>query len=304
MRIGITLPNMGPSANPEAVVAGARRAEALGYDSVWAIDRMLYPVRPRTPYPASPDGRLPDFYRAVLEPLSSLTFAAAHTERIGLGTSILDIPFYNPVVLARQLTTLDVLSKGRLRLGFGLGWSEDEFEAVGVPMKERGARADELLRCLRAIWTTDPVSFEGRFFRLAPSIIGPKPVQKPHPPFYLAAFVPAAMRRAATQADGWFPHGVPLDALPEKIEELRAMGREAGRADADLGVVLVVSVELTTKPLGAGRRDFTGSALEVRSDVERARALGLVELVFELHLDPPTSELLATMERLRPLAGG
>lgn len=137
MRIGITLPNLGSSANPGDIIKAAGQAEELGYDTLWVADRLLYPVNPRTPYPATADGSLPELYKNALDPLETLTFAAANTNRIGLATGVLDIPFYNPVVLARQLTTLDVLSGGRLRAGFGLGWSEDEFEATGLERPTR-----------------------------------------------------------------------------------------------------------------------------------------------------------------------
>jgi alkanesulfonate monooxygenase SsuD/methylene tetrahydromethanopterin reductase-like flavin-dependent oxidoreductase (luciferase family) len=163
MRIGISLPNLGASANPDAVVRGAQHGEALGYDTLWTADRLLYPVAPKNLYPGTADGSLPAYYKTVLDPLESLGFAAAVTTRIGLGTSVIDIPFYNPVVLARRLTTIDVLSRGRLRIGFGLGWSADEFEAVGAVAKTRGARADEFLDVLDAVWTTDPVEFHGQF---------------------------------------------------------------------------------------------------------------------------------------------
>ena len=127
MKLGFNLPQLGPAATPEAMVRAAKRAEELGYDSLWVTDRVLFPVEPQTPYMGSPDGSLPEAYKIVLDPLESLTYVAAHTTRIALGTSILDLPYYNPVMLARRLTTLDVLSGGRLRLGLGLGWSKDEF---------------------------------------------------------------------------------------------------------------------------------------------------------------------------------
>jgi alkanesulfonate monooxygenase SsuD/methylene tetrahydromethanopterin reductase-like flavin-dependent oxidoreductase (luciferase family) len=120
-----------------------------------------------------------------------------------VGTSVLDIPYYSPVMLARRVTTLDVLSGGRVRLGLGLGWSKDEHDAVGAPMKQRGARAEEFLAVMKAIWTTDPAEFKGQFFTLPRSVIETQPVQKPHPPIYMAAFVPVALKRIARLADGW-----------------------------------------------------------------------------------------------------
>lgn len=147
MNLGIAVPNIGPVATPEAVKEVAQQAEALGYHSLWTVERLLWPVAPKTPYPATPDGSLPEEYKYCLDPLDTLTFAAAHTSTIKLGTSVLDIPYYNPVMLARRLTTIDVLSRGRLRAGLGVGWSPDEMEASGADMKVRGTRADESSKC-------------------------------------------------------------------------------------------------------------------------------------------------------------
>jgi alkanesulfonate monooxygenase SsuD/methylene tetrahydromethanopterin reductase-like flavin-dependent oxidoreductase (luciferase family) len=142
MRIGFAVGNIGPIGTGENVIRIAQRAEALGYDTLWAVERLLWPLKPQTPYPVTPDGSLPAEYKHALDPLETLTFVAAHTRQIGLGTSVLDIPYYNPVMLARRLSTLDVLSGGRVRLGLGLGWSKDEHDAVGADMKSRGAKAE------------------------------------------------------------------------------------------------------------------------------------------------------------------
>ncbi len=161
MRFGFALPQVGSAAGPEGLVMVAKRAEDLGFDSLWVLDRILWPINPRAPYPIG-DGSLSAKYKSVLDPLETLTFAAAHTGRIALGTGVLNLPWYNPVLLARRLTTLDILSGGRLRVGFGIGWSPDEYEAAGVTWEERGKRADELIKALKKIWTTDPVEFQGK----------------------------------------------------------------------------------------------------------------------------------------------
>ena len=171
MRIGFALPNIGPVATAEAVAKVAQRAESLGYESLWTIERLLWPLKPQTPYPATPDGLLPEFYKHILDPLDTLTFAAASTKKIALGPSVLDIPYHNPVVLARRLTTIDFLSNGRLRLGLGLGWSKDEMDATGADLKKRGAIADEFIQVLKTIWTTDPVEFNGKFYKVPKSYI-------------------------------------------------------------------------------------------------------------------------------------
>ncbi len=304
MRIGFTLPNIGPAGSAENIRRVAERAEALGYDSLWVTERLLYPVAPRTAYPASPDGVLPDAYRHALDPLETLTFAAACTRRVALGTSVLDIPFYNPVLLARRLTTLDVLSGGRLRVGLGQGWSDDEFEAAGARRQERGPRADEFLQVLKTIWTTDPVEFRGRYYRVPRSIIQPKPVQKPHPPIYLAAFAPAALERAARHADGWHPTGIPVAGMRQMLGQLRDMARAAGRDPGTVQVVVRANLAFTSAPLGPDRAIFAGSPDQVREDVQAVRALGASELFFDptFSADGRTVDgFLACLERVRKL---
>lgn len=304
MRVGFNLPQIGPAATPKLIVRAAQRAEALGYDTLWVWERVLYPVKPQTPYPASADGSLPEVFKHAMDPVGLLTFAAAHTSRIGLGTSVLDIPYYNPVMLARQLTTLDVLSGGRLRVGLGLGWSKDEFDAVGVPMRERGRRADEFIQVLKAVWTTDPAEFKGKYYHVPRSIIGLKPVQKPHPPIYLAAFAPAALKRAATLANGWNPVGLPMDAMAQMIAGLREMGKGAGRDPAALEVVVRANLHLTPKPLGADRWIFSGSLEQIKEDINRVRDLGVHEVFFDPTFSPDgrtEDAYFACMEQMRKL---
>ncbi|MGH7321115.1 MAG: LLM class F420-dependent oxidoreductase [Candidatus Rokuibacteriota bacterium] len=279
MRLGYTLPSLGRLAGPENLVRVAQRAEALGYHSLWVADRLLHPVRPRTPYPASADGVLPEVFKIAFDPVETLTFVAAHTRRILLGTSVLNMPFYNPVVLARRLATLDILSGGRLRVGLGQAWSVDELEAVGVEPGERGARADEFIRVLKALWGPDPVEFQGSHFRVARSIVGAKPIQTPHPPIFLAGYVPPALRRAATVADGWLPSSLPLEALATMLPAFQSLARHAGRDPSRLEVIAMMGVRVMAEPGGAGRGFLQGSAGEVRGDVARLKDLGVTELL-------------------------
>ena len=240
MKIGFALPNIGPVATAEAVVKVAQRAEALAYHSLWTIERLLWPVKPQTPYTVTPDGSLPEQYKYILDPLDTLTFAAAHTKTITLGTSVLDIPYHNPVTLRRRLTTIDFLSHGRLRVGLGLGWSKDEMDATGADMKQRGAMADEFLQALKAIWTTNPVEFHGKFYQIPKSYMNRKPVQKPHPPIYLAAFATAAMKRLATVADGWNPVMVPVDGMAQNnCNQIQTMVRSSPNADQPIVVSMM-----------------------------------------------------------------
>jgi len=281
MRFGFGLPNIGPVGSSESIAQVARRAEELGYDSLWTIERVLWPVKPQTPYPVTPDGSLPEGYKLSFDPLDTLTFAAAHTRKIALGTSVLDIPYYNPVMLARRLTTIDNLSNGRLRVGLGLGWSQDEMDATGADMKQRGARADEFLQVLKAIWTTDPVEFHGKFFRVPKSFISLKPVQKPHPPIYMAAFAPPALRRLATMADGWNPTGIPIPGMDQMFGAIRGMAKQAGRDPSQLEMIVRANLHITDKPVANDRPVFHGTIEQIRQDVAECSRIGAHEVIFD-----------------------
>jgi probable F420-dependent oxidoreductase len=300
MRFGFTLPQIGSAVGPEALVMVAKRAEDLGLDSVWVLDRILWPINPRAPYPIG-DGSLPVKYKSVLDPLETLTFAAAHTSRIALGTGVLNLPWYNPVLLARRLTTLDILSAGRLRVGFGIGWSPDEYEAAGVTWQERGKRADESIKALKKIWTTDPVEFQGKYYRIAKSFIGPKPVQKPHPPIYMAAFTPSALKRVAAEADGWFPVGIPLSGVGAMFDEIKSTAKNAGRDPSGLELIIAADVEIHKTPIEKDRIDFTGTLEQIAEDLTAARKLGAAEIVIYAQFAPDVetaNDMVARMEEL------
>lgn len=305
MLVGFNLPQIGPVSNLSSIVNSAKRAESMGYDSLWVTERLLYPIKPSIPYAWSADGSFPEPYKRVLDPLEVLTFAAAHTTRVKLGTSVLDMPYYNPVTLARRLTTLDVLSAGRLKIGLGQGWSPDEHIAAGASMKERGPRADEFIKVLKAIWTSDPVEFHGKYFNVPKSIIQPKPVQKPHPPIYLAANSPTALKRAATLADGWNPVGVPIDGLMQTTSQLRNMVRETGRKPEDFKVVLRANLNITQEPAGKDRWMFSGTLEQIGEDIGAARSSGIIdELFFDPTFSPDTrneQDFMRHMEQMRKL---
>ena len=305
MKLGFILPNIGPVVSPESISRVAKRAEELGYDSLWVTERLIYPVQPQSPYPGTPDGSLPEGFKTVIDPLHALTYAAAHTSRIALGTSVLVMSYRNPLLLAQSLTAVDVLSGGRLKLGMGQGWSKDEHDAIGVSMADRAARADEVIKVLKAIWTTDPVEFHGKFFQIPRSHIYPKPVQKPHPPIYLAAFSPAAMKRLATQADGWYPAGIPADGISQMMDGIRGMARDAGRNPSDLKMVVRADLHVSPEHLGEGRGIFSGSLDEVKSDIKATRGAGADELFFDPTHSPDGASvetLFRSMERMKQLS--
>jgi probable F420-dependent oxidoreductase len=302
MRAGFSVPNGGPIATVEAVFKIATRAEELDYQTLWTFERLLCAVNPQNPYPGTPDGSWPSVFRRILDPLDTLTFVAAHTKKIFLGTSVLDIPYYNPVTLARRLTTIDYLSNGRLRVGLGLGWSQDEMDATGASMKQRGPMAEEFLRVLTAIWTQNPVEFDGKFFKLPKSYIDLKPVQKPHPRIYLAAFAPAALSRLARLADGWNPTGVPIAGMAQMFSSIKQMATEAGRDASSLEMIVRANLHITEKPLGTDRHIFAGTLDQIKEDTAACRELGAHEVHFDPGFGSASRTLdgwLALMEQLR-----
>jgi len=303
MKFGFSLPNIGPIGTAETVTKVAQRAESLGYNTLWTIERLLYPLKLQRPYPGTPDGHLPEIYKQVLDPVDALTYAAAHTKKIRLGTSVLDMPYHNPVVLARRLTTLDVLSNGRLTVGLGLGWSKDEMDATGADITKRGALADEFLPLLKAIWTTNPVEFHGKFFTVPKSYINLKPVQKPHPPIILGAFVPAALQRLARLADGWNPVFLPVPVMAETFASIKRMAKEAGRDPSAIIMVVHAVLEMTYKPLGKDRMIFSGSLEQISDDVKECAKLGADEVFFDPAFAPDGQSLDRWMALLDQLKG-
>jgi len=304
MRFGFALPQIGSLVGPEALVMVAKRAEDLGFDSLWVLDRLLWPVNPRAPYPLG-DGSLPVQYKNVLDPVESLTFAAAHTSRIALATGVLNLPWYNPVLLARRLTTLDILSGGRLRVGFGIGWSPDEYEAAGATWQDRGKRADESIQMLKKIWTTDPVDFQGKHYRIAKSFVGPKPLQKPHPPIYMAAFTPSAMKRVAAEADAWLPVGIPLSDVGAMFDGIKNMAKEAGRDPSALELIVTAGVEIHKTRIEKERMEFTGTVEQIGEDFATAKKIGATEIAIYAQFLPPgeaARDLIARMEELWRIA--
>jgi len=304
MKIGFSLPNIGPIATAESVAKIAKCAEDLGYSSLWTIERLLYPLKPQRPYPGTPDGSLPEVYRHTLDPLDALTFVAGQTKRIRLGTSVLDMPYYNPVMLARRLTTIDILSGGRLCVGLGLGWSKDEMDATGSDITKRGAMADEFLPLLKAIWTTNPVEFRGKFFNVPKSYVDAKPVQKPHPPIYMGAFVPAALKRLAKFADGWNPVFLPVLTMAEMFASIKQMAKEVGRDPSSISMVVHAGLGLTEKPLDKERGIFSGSLEQIGDDVRACVKIGASEIFFDPAFAPGGQSLdrwLALLEQLREM---
>jgi probable F420-dependent oxidoreductase len=269
----------------------ARRAEELGYHSLWTFQRLLSPV----------DGAWGEMYRSVQDPIVTLAFLAGHTQRVRLGIAVVNLPFVSPVVLAKQLATLDIVAGGRLDTGLGLGWAPEEFEATGADMDARGRRADEFVGVLRALWRDEVVEHAGEFYRVPRMRMEPKPVQRPHPPILLGGSAVPSLRRAGRLADGWISRSrADLAAIGDSIAAIRAAAEEAGRDPAALRLVCRGSVKV--RPAGNPERvPLTGSLDEIRADIDELASKGFTELFVDLNFDPeigsPDADADASLRR-------
>jgi probable F420-dependent oxidoreductase len=223
----------------EQLVPVAKRAEELGFESVWAAEHLVFPARIESRYPYTESGTPPiNPATPLLDPLLVLAQVAAVTSRIRIGTNIYLLPLRHPLVTARLAVTLDVLSGGRLSLGVGAGWLAEEFAAAGVDFARRGALTREAVRALRVLWTEDTPEFHGRTFSFGPVKFEPKPVQKPHPPILVGGESAAALKRAAEIGDGWYGVRHTPESAAARIEQLRVLRAAAGRADLPFEVTI------------------------------------------------------------------
>jgi probable F420-dependent oxidoreductase len=291
LKVGITLPQAGEQSTKENIVRTAKTAEDEGLDSLWVFERLLWPINPQTPYVATPDGSLPVEYQNILDPLETLTYVAANTNKITLGTSVMDMLFHNPVVLARRFATLDVFSEGRSIAGFGIGWSKDEYQVSNIPFQNRGKRADELIQVLKKIWTDDIVEFKGKYYSIPASKIGPKPTQKPHPPIYLGGFSPNTFSRIVNyDTNGWLAVvGGPLEYLDNTIKAIKDIAKKANKDPNNFKVVLLAHLNIaldsknqstSSKTNKDQRFPFTGTIDQIGNDIKRVKQMDIEHIVF------------------------
>ena len=290
IKLGVHLPVAGRGASPEAIAQVAEEAERIGLDSVWSWERLM---RPTVPIAMGGEGgpvmEAPEDFGTVYDPIETLSYVAARTQRITLGTSVLDALFQSPVILARRLATLDRLSDGRLIAGIGQGWMEQEFAAAGVSMRRRGAGFEEHLSAMRAIWGPDPVRFEGRFYRIPEADIGPKPVHRDGPRLMLGAGSPVALERVGRLGVGLTLVIFDWDAVRESIETFRAAADAAGVDPDTLPVMLQVNGNVTAEPLDE-RGPLLGSPEQVAADLDLAAGLG-IEHIYWITDDEPLRQL-------------
>jgi probable F420-dependent oxidoreductase len=288
--------------NPDSLRSLAQRAEDLGFDSIWVSDHIILPRQVDSFYPYAADG-VPTFKpdESYYEPLAALNFLAGCTQRIRLGTHVLILPYRNPVLTAKILSTLDVLSGGRVILGAGVGWMEEEFLALGLDtFHERGAVTDEYIQLYKELWTKDEPVFNGKYYQISGSGFQPKPVQKPHPPIWIGGHTGPAIRRAAKYGDGWMPIGLRPPAilepeeLAEKIARLRTLTVEAGRPEDAVDVTFSTDV-IFDKSAGPSRRMVTGAPEQIAADLRQYQDLGVKNFILTFPAQE-ASELQESME--------
>ena len=229
MKFAIAFANIGPLAHPRPAVEFAQAAEAAGFESVWAVEHSVVPAGYESTYPYDPSGRMPGPDDSEIpDPLVWLSFLASATSTLKLATGVLILPQRNPMVLAKEVATIDMMSEGRMLLGVGSGWLEEEFDAIGVPFAERGRRTDENVAVLRALWEQDEASFEGEFHSFSNCIVSPKPVEGTIP-IHVGGHTPVAARRAGRLGNGFFPAKGNHEELRDLFATARATAEEHGR---------------------------------------------------------------------------
>jgi probable F420-dependent oxidoreductase len=259
MKFGLAFSNIGPFAGPRQAAALAQAAEEAGFESVWTVDHVVIPADYRSVYPYDPSGRIGPDDTVFPDPLLWLSYVAHATSTLRLGTAILILPLRNPVVLAKELATLDFLSGGRTILGVGVGWLKEEYEALGVTWAGRGRRAEESIGAMRALWSQERAGYDGATTSFAGCYLRPQPLRGTIP-IHIGGHSPTAARRAGRMGDGFFPFGVARGQVPALLEVLRQAAHEAGRDPS--------CIEVTMDSFATGGDD----ALD---DIKELRALGV-----------------------------
>lgn len=281
---GIRVPNSGPLASPASIVTVAKEAEALGYDSIWVHDHLTWTEEiHRTHISSGSDEALktnenPDFYEAV----ATLSYLAGLVRSVRIGIACLMLPCRNPIYAAKQTATLDVLSGGRLDLGVGIGSpatiKSREYEVIGVDRRVRGKICDDYVGAMKAVWTSHPSSYEGRFLSFKDAEIFPKPLQKPHPPLWVGGWTEAAIKRTAMLGDGWLPAWLTPEDIGSRYRRLKEMAGQFGR-DGDaihLGIEVYASID---EDSSKAKQNALGTFQASRGTYEREMTLEYLESV-------------------------
>jgi probable F420-dependent oxidoreductase len=308
MDYGFSIPTRGALATPESIVAMTKRGEELGFAMIAIPDHIVIPRQIASPYPYSPQRKMPGAETGdCLEQLVLMSYLAAATSKIRLLTSVMVVPHRNAMFTAKALATIDVLSQGRVTVGCGAGWMDEEFQAIGTPpFAERGKVTDEYLRAFKVLWTEDNPRFDGAYAKFKDIVFEPKPVQKPHSPLWIGGESPAALRRVVALGDAWYPLGAnpeyPLNTVERYTNAVALLRTAALAAKRDPHSITLAYWapwyrEGRTNTLEDGRREaFTGSDAEVAHDIRAFRGVGVRHLLFNF-VRSTLPESLAAMER-------
>jgi probable F420-dependent oxidoreductase len=281
MKYGVFLPVSGRAASRKTLMQAAQQAESLGYDSVWAADRLVIPWKIDTAYPYSKESTFivpPD--RPFFDTMTCLAFLAGCTEKIHLGMSVMVLPYRHPLHWAKIATTIDQLSTGRLIMGVGVGWMEEEFTAMNAPFKERGTISDEQLALLKQLWTEEHITFRGKYYNVDDIAFNPKPFQKPRVPIWVGGEGKYAQRRAARYGDAWFPYFVRITPveLAARFQYVREIAREAGRSPDEFTLACCLPIELTPKDAHQEEDYLKGSIEQVSDRLKMFQKAGVTHI--------------------------
>ena len=307
MKYGFTLPGRGHLATPERLGIIARKGEEFGFDTLLTGDHILVPKNISSVYPYTEGGEFPGSGSGEsMEQITLLSYIAGQTSKIRLVTSVLIVPHRNPLIAAKSLATLDLLSGGRLVVGVGVGWMREEFQALGLPpFEERGAVTDEYIRAFKVLWTEDDPHFEGKYISFDDISFLPKPVQKPHPPIWVGGESRPALRRTAELADGWYPLGsnptFPM-GTPEQLKAgLKRLAGYAERFGRDPSTIETIyrthQFELLKQAAGPDRLPFVGDADQIAGDIRQYQDMGVTSMVWDfLRQTDDLDSMLGLME--------
>ena len=316
MRYGFSIPNRGPLARPEEITAIAQRGDQLGYYSMASGDHILVPNAIDSRYPYTESGEFPGSPSGEsMEMITLLAYLAGRTENIRLVCGVLIVPHRNPLVAAKALATLDVVSNGRLIIGIGVGWMREEFEALGIPpFEERGAVTDEYILAMKELWSSDRPSFQGKYCSFSNISFLPKPVQKPHPPIWVGGESTPALRRTGRTANAWHPLGTnpdfpmgTLDQLKEAMCRIAGYAEQAGRDPYEIEVIYrPPTIDIQDSPIDGDRALFTGSPEQIAGDVRAYQDIGVAQLTFDMvrwatSVSEATDKMEALATRVWPL---
>jgi probable F420-dependent oxidoreductase len=307
MKYGFTLPGRGQLATPERLGIIARKGEEFGFDTLLTGDHILVPKNISSVYPYTEGGEFPGSGSGEsMEQITLLSYIAGQTSKIRLVTSVLIVPHRNPLIAAKSLATLDLLSGGRLVVGVGVGWMREEFQALGLPpFEERGAVTDEYIRAFKVLWTEDDPHFQGKYISFDDISFLPKPVQKPHPPIWVGGESRPALRRTAELADGWyplgsnptFPMGTP-EQLKAGMERLAGYAERFGRDPSTIETIYRThQFELLKQAAGPDRLPFVGDADQIAGDIRQYQDMGVTSMIWDfLRQTDDLDSMLGLME--------